>query len=49
MNYARKAFVYEVKNDIVCILHERGIIGYGKVFEYSDPGTTSGLRFKVDL
>lgn len=28
MNYAREAFVYEVKNDIVCILHERGIIGY---------------------
>lgn len=40
MNYARKAFAYEVKNDIVCILHESGIIGYGKEFEYSDGAVT---------
>ena len=38
MNYVRKAFAYEVKNDIVCILHEYGIIGYGKEFEYSQRG-----------
>lgn len=40
MNYAGKAFAYEVKNDIVCILHESGIIGYGKEFEYSDRAGT---------
>lgn len=43
MNYVRKAFAYEVKNDIVCILHENGIIGYGKEFEYSQRGCTIGL------
>lgn len=49
MNYAGEAFVYEVKNDIVCILHERGIIGYGKVFEYSNQGATKGFRLIVDI
>lgn len=44
MNYTGEAFAYEVKNDIVCILHESGIIGYGKVFEYSSRGITKGFR-----
>lgn len=46
MNYVRGAFAYEVKNDIVCILHESGIIGYGKEFEYSQRSCTIATRLK---
>lgn len=44
MNYVRGAFAYEVKNDIVCILHESGIIGYGEEFEYSQRSGTIATR-----